>query len=456
MDVIELNRAIRETVDEELAEWSRSPYSLPGVRAVDGDGRSELAARDTRYDVVHIGFTDTLSANSAQGFALTEANLYTVEAFREYLEHLKPGGVLAVSRLYHLVGDEALRATVLTLEALRDTGVENPERNVVVVLGRDIFGELYGTVLARRKPWTEDELTRVRRLARERGQGVAYAPGGPYFREWRELARADSPQRFCESYRLDVCAPTDDKPFFFNMRRVSDIGESQPPGYTYAVDPLLVLGATLAIMAVLAGVAIVLPLVVAAPSGRAPARSMVYFAAIGLGFLTLEIALIQRFVLFLGFPTYALSIVLFALLVFTGIGALLSGPARNQRTMLVGSLAAACLLILAAAFLLAPMLRGLISLPFGFRVLLSVLILAPFGLLLGTAMPAGLRRLAASYPGAVPWAWGVNGVTSVLASVLAVMVAITLGFTAVTLLALGCYLVALVHAARGRWPDSRA
>ena len=463
VDVIELNRAIRETVDEELAEYSGSPYSLPGVSALDGDGRSELAARDTKYDVIHIGFTDTLSANSAQGFALTEANLYTLEAFEEYFEHLQPGGVLAVSRLYHLVGDEALRATVLMLEALRREGADRPERNVVVVLGRDIFNELFGTVLARREPWTQAELARIRRLASERGRGLAFAPDGPYYREWGDLARSESPRAFCESYRLDVCAPTDDRPFFFNMRRVADIGEKQPPGYTYAVDPLLVLAVTLGILAVLCALAIVLPLVSAATE-RAPVTSMVYFAAIGLGFLLLEIALIQRFVLFLGFPTYALSVVLFALLVFTGAGALGSTRFSDQRRMLLFALGAACVLLLLVALVLPPVLRALIGLPFAARVGITVALLAPIGLLLGTAMPAGLSRLASVHPQAVPWAWGVNGVTSVVASVLAVVVAITLGFTAVTLLALLCYLVAVAHVAlwrprdrqRGREPRAKA
>ena len=160
VDVIELNRAIRDAVDQDLRRWSGAPYSLPGVSVDIGDGRSRLAARDTRYDVIHIGFTDTLSANSAAGFALTEANLYTLEAFEEYFDHLKPGGVLNVTRLHRLVGDEALRATVLALEALKREGVEHPERNVVVLLGHDIFNELFGTVLARREPWTAAELAR--------------------------------------------------------------------------------------------------------------------------------------------------------------------------------------------------------------------------------------------------------------------------------------------------------
>ena len=450
VDVIELNRVIRETVDEDLGAHSGAPYSLPGVTAVDGDGRSQLAARDTRYDVIHIGFTDTLSAASAQGFALSEANLYTVEAFREYLDHLEPGGVLAVTRLHRLVGDEALRTTVLALEALEREGVAEPERGVAVLLGRDIFGELFGTVLARREPWTPAELARIGALADERGEGVAFAPGGPYRLEWAQLARAPSPRAFCEGYRLDVCPPTDDRPFFFNMRRASDVLSAPPPGYFYAVDPMLVLALALAILAVLCALAFGLPL--ALVRDRPPLSSMAFFAAIGVGFLLLEIALIQRFTLFLGFPTYSLSVVLFALLVFTGLGSLASARARRPRRALVAALGGACVLIGVAAFVLQPLLAALIDLPFPARVALTVALIAPPALLLGTAMPIGLARLRGLHAGAVPWAWAINGVSSVLASVLAVAVAITWGFRAVTLLALACYLVALTHALRGRWP----
>ena len=450
VDVIELNRAIRETVDEDLRAYSGAPYSLPGVSAVDGDGRSQLAGRDTRYDVIHIGFTDTLSAASAQGFALSEANLYTVEAFREYLDHLAPGGVLAVTRLHRLVGDEALRATVLALEALAREGVAEPERGVAVLLGRDIFGELFGTVLARREPWTDAELADVRRLAGERGEGVAFAPGGPFALEWAALARAPSPRAFCEDYRLDVCPPTDDRPFFFNMKRAADVLSAPPPGYFYAVDPLLVLAVSLAVLAALCALAFGLPL--ALVRDRPPVTSMTFFAAIGVGFLLFEIALIQRFTLFLGFPTYSLSVVLFALLVFTGIGSLASGRAREPRRFLVAALACACGLIAVAAFALQPLLAALIELPFAARVALTIALIAPPAVLLGTAMPIGLARLRELHDSAVPWAWAINGISSVLASVLAVAVAITWGFRAVTLLALACYLVALAHAARGRWP----
>jgi len=417
-----------------------------------GDGRSKLAARDTKYDVIHIGFTDTLSANSAAGFALTEANLYTREAYREYFDHLRPGGILEVTRLHRLVGDEALRATVLALDALKHEGIDHPERNVVVLLGHDIFNELFGTVLARREPWTQAELERIRRLADERGDGVAFAPGGPYKLEWADLAKAPDYTTFCHDYRLDVCPPTDDKPFFFNMTRLSGLFEKPPPGYFFATDPLRILAVTLVILAVLSLVAFGLPLRLMRGGERPPPRAVLFFAAIGLGFLLLEIALIQRFVLFLGFPTYALSVVLFSLLAFTGIGSLLSTRLGDARRTLIAALAFACVLIAAAAYGLQPLLRELVEWPFAARVALSVALLAPAGLALGMAMPIGLTRLAGLHPGAVPWGWAVNGIASVLASVLAVAVAVTWGFAVVTLLALACYLVALADAWRGRWP----
>ncbi|HEX6583220.1 MAG TPA: hypothetical protein VF056_06415 [Thermoleophilaceae bacterium] len=454
VDVIELNRAIRDAVDQDLRRWSGAPYSLPGVSVDIGDGRSRLAARDTQYDVIHIGFTDTLSANSAAGFALTEANLYTLEAYEEYFDHLKPGGILNVTRLHRLVGDEALRATVLALEALKREGVEHPERNVVVLLGHDIFNELFGTVLARRDAWTAAELAFIRRIARERGDGVAFAPGGPYRLEWADLASAPDHESFCRDYRLDVCPPTDERPFFFNMTRLSGLFDKPPAGYFFATDPLRILAVTVVILAVLCALAFGLPLGLMPRGARPPASSVVFFGAIGVGFLLLEIALIQRFVLFLGFPTYALSVVLFALLAFTGIGSLISGRLREPRRGLIVALACGGVLIAAAAPGLQPLLRSLIEWPFEARVALTVVLLAPAGLALGMAMPIGLTRLAGLHPGAVPWAWAVNGIASVLASVLAVAVAITWGFAVVTLLALACYLVALVDAVRGPWPAS--
>ncbi len=461
VDVIELNSGIRDVVGDDLAGYTRSPYELPGVSTTIGDGRSEIARSDRRYDQIQIGFTDTFSPNAAHAFALTENNLYTVEAFREYIRHLKPGGVLKVSRPRSDFGDQALRITILALDALREEGVADPSRHVAVVLGdydAPFRSYVYGTVMVKRTPFEPDELDRIRALGRERGRGAVFAPGGPYVGEWAALQRASNPASFCSGWRTDVCSPTDDEPFFFHMKRVSDVigDEGQRAGSVTIPDPLLLLLIALGLLLVLCALAFALPLALVRRERRPPASALSFFAAIGVGFLVLEVVLIQRLVLFLGFPTYALSVVLFALLLFTGVGSLLTTrPGLGGRRALTVGLAAACALIAAVAFGLGPLLHALIELPFAARLAVSVLVLAPLGLALGAAMPIGLRRVDALWPAAVPWAWGINGVTSVVASVLAVAVAVTAGFTVATLVSLGCYLVALAGAVFGPWPQER-
>lgn len=458
VDVIELNSAIRRVVDRDLRRWSGSPYTLPGVHSVIGDGRSTLAARARKYDNIQINYTNTQTASTGGAFALAENNLYTIEAFQEYFRHLRPGGVLAVSRLYAFSGLEALRATVLTLDALRSLGVKDPERNVAVVLGFTGRGLFSGTVLAKREPFTASQLALIRRLAAQRGgvpgrpTGLAYAPGGPYQFEWGLLARARSPDAFCASYATNVCAPTDDQPFFFAATRLTHLGQARL-GFGWRPDPYVVLLMSVGVLAVLSLLAFALPLLLAPRAVQRPtAGSLLFFAFIGVGYLVLEICLIQRFVLFLGFPTYSLSVVLFALLTFTGLGALLTERMRRSRPALLAGLGAVVAMVVAAAFGLQPLLRALIYLPFGVRVAVSVALLAPVGVGLGMAMPLGLRRLAGLQPAGVPWAWGINGIFSVLASALAVTVAISTGFEVTTLVAGACYAAALAHAALGRWP----
>jgi hypothetical protein len=453
VDVIELNSAIVDVVEGPLGDVSGRPYSAPGVSTSVGDGRALLAARDTRYDQIHIGFTDTLSANAAQGFALAENNLYTIEAFEEYLDHLTPDGVLNVSRLERLVGDEAIRATVLTLAALERRGIEHPERNIAVIRGVDSIGVQrfpYETILAKLTPFTEDELRTIRVQGIHRGDGVAYVPGGPYYGAWADLAEAPSWRSFCAGYQLDICPPTDDRPFFFNMRRFVDILDEQF-GYHYGVDPYQMLLLALVVLVALAVVGFVAPLWLSRSAERPELRSLGYFGALGLGFLLLETVLMQRFVLFLGFPTYALSVVLFALLMFTGIGSAIAGRLPQTRRTLTTALSVALALILVSAFTLQPLLRALIDLPFPARVVVAIALLAPVGLTLGMPMPLGLARFSRRYPDSVAYAWGVNGLASVVASVLGVALAMNLGYAVASLVAGACYAFALVHAAAGRW-----
>jgi hypothetical protein len=448
--VIELNQGIVEVVDGSLGELSGAPYSRDGVTTTVGDGRSVLAGRQDRYDQIHLGFTDTLSANAAQGYALTENNLYTVEAFGLYFDHLAPGGILNVSRLLKLVGDEAIRITVLTLVALEQRGIQRPADHLVVVLGRDILGPPFATVLARLEPFSEVEIEKIRRLAEARGTGIAWLPGGPYAGAWKDLAEARSLDAFVADYPLEISPPSDDKPFFFNMHRWGQLlsGDS---GYHYARSPFLLLMATLAILTFLSVFAFVVPLWATTHTHRPSLGSLGYFAAIGLGFMLLEVVLVQRFVLFLGFPTYALSVVLASLLVSSGAGSWLSSRFRDTKRGLTGALAVAVVLIALSALGLQPLLRALIELPFAVRLFVAFVVLLPIGFVLGMAMPFGLRRFQTLYPNGIAYAWGVNGVASVLASVLGIAIAVNFGFAAASLAAFACYGMALLHVLRGEW-----
>ncbi len=449
IDVIELNDGIRGVVDEDFGYLSGSPYSLPNVHTVVGDGRSVLAGRDTRYDQIHLGFTDTLSANAAQGFSLLENNLYTIEAFQEYFGHLKPGGILNVSRLYKFVGDEVLRLTVLALAALEERGVRRPRDHVFVVLGDELGGERMGTVLVRLEPYTEEEVVQLRHLARRNEVDVVLTPRDAGAGEWRELAEAKSIDAFCSGYELDVCPPTDDRPFFFNMKRLRAVSD-RPTEYWRGRSPfpLLILLRTLAILGVMSLVFLVLPL--ALRRGQTPsAWSLAFFVLIGLGYILVELVLIQHFVLFLGFPTYALSVVLAGLLTFSGLGSVLSNRWTSDRA-LERAMLGAVVLLLAGAFFLQPLLQVLIGFPLSARIVIALILLAPVGLLLGCAMPLGLRRLEAAHPGGVAFAWGVNGVSSVFASVLGVVIALQYGFAIAGVCAALCYLGAYGHAALSR------
>ena len=450
LDVIELNEGVRKVVDEKLAAFSGSPYSLPGVHTVIGDGRSVLSRRPAKYSQIQISFTDSLSAGGASAYALSENNLYTVEAFKEYLSKLQPGGVLAVTRLRRLVGDESLRTTIIALKAVEELGAQDPTSQVVVVMGTDLFDSEFGTVMVKATPFTNQELATITTLANERGNGVAYAKGSPSQYEWAQLSAAESPAVFCRAYRLNVCPTTDDKPFFFNMKRFGDIGQRMT-GYSYSVDPVLILFLTFGILLALSILGYFIPIRRIPKKKKPPRLVLLYFVAIGLGYLIVESVMIQRLVLLLGYPTYSLSVVLSSLLAWTGIGAWWSTRFVNERRALGISLGTATALIASSAWWLPELVSHQITASFVVRVLIAVVVVMPFGLTMGTAMPTGLRRMERIVVESTPFAWAVNGFASVVAAAAATVLALEVGFFVATLAGAGAYFVALVTSQMASW-----
>lgn len=441
-----------------------------GVQVVNDDGRSFIRHAAARYDLIQASLVDTWAASAAGAHALSENSLYTVEAFEDYLRHLTPDGVLAISRWFDPPA-ESLRVVTLAREALRRQGVVDPAAHVLAARTDPTKTQLpaLGTILVKRSPFTAIEVAALRAWAERMRFPVSYAPddlargGSPA--DFHRLLGADA-ERFIATYPYDISAVHDDRPFFFNRVPLVPwllhrLGLPAPPA---GRAPLTLGGQTLLIALTATGAATVallaLPLLAARrrrrdPSAPAPALWGCYFAAVGLGFIMVEIVLIQRFGLLLGYPVYSLSVVLFTMLATSGLGSLLAGRGSPVSLLprVLGVLAAALLLYAAGLPWLHDALLGTET---AVRILVVAAAVAPLGLLMGMPFPTALRWAGAEAGRLVPWAWAVNGGASVFGSALAVLVSMTWGFTATLLagaLAYGAALAVVLWLAGDRGPS---
>ncbi len=418
----------------------------PQIQIELAEGRNFVARSKEKYDLIQFSQVDTWAAAASGAYSLSENFLYTTEAFLDYYDHLTDDGMLTVGRWYFEPPQQAFRLVTIGATALEQRGVTDPAQHFVVVRAGDT-----STFIMKRVPFTADEIARLRSVVNDLGFTTLYAPDETDADNWFvRFFRAPDRAQFYRDYPLDVTPTTDDRPFFFEYYGWSNLGNFRSGKATLVI--LLVQAL------VLAGGLILLPLWRFERRGlatRGARRFIVYFAALGIGFLLIEIGLMQRFILFLGHPVYSTSVVLFSLLTFSGLGSFLSGrllvrslpserheeaaerdPRQIQRWVIpaLGLLTAVYILVLPGLF------RALLGLELTYRVAISILLLAPLGLLMGMPFPLGIRLVDRINPALVPWAWGVNGFSSVVGSILSVMIAQSYGFALVIGLAIIIYL----------------
>ncbi len=449
---IEINPIIaNDIMRDRFADYAHHLYQIPEVHIHVSDGRSFIRDSRDKYDVIQMTLVDTWASTAAGAFALSENNLYTVEAFREYFEHLKPDGMIAITRWEFTQPREALRVVSQAMEALRQLGVKDSTGNFIVASdgpldadGRPVL------VLAKKSPFTEEEQLAVLHYIKGATPSdarlnlyVLYLPAtadrpGLANPAFAGLIRSQDPQAFSAGYAYNVTPVTDNAPFFFFTLKTGQVFHDLNQG---GIDWKVNLGiAILGLLLLLSIAAVILFLVV--PLALSPqARSgrsvrLLYFIAIGLGYILVEIALIQRFVLFLGNPTYALTVVIFLMLLSSGIGSLLSCRCFREPTRVVWAVAVIVLALFACVLMLPRLLETLVGLPFAMKLLISAAVLVPLGLAMGMPFPSGLRALSSKLDsdvmpsidgGAVEWAWAMNAAASVLGSVLAMVIAIQFG-----------------------------
>ncbi|MBN1872952.1 MAG: hypothetical protein JXA33_01875 [Anaerolineae bacterium] len=429
-------------------------YQAPRVMPVLEEARSFIRRTQTRYEVISLPLTTPYRPIRSGAYSLAEDYHNTVEAFRDNLHALAPGGVLVVTRWLQTPPSESLRAFALAVTAVKQSG-GNPAQQIVAFRG---YATL--TLLVKTAPFASEELALIRQFAVENAFDMVYAPGirpedgnrynvlaePVYYQAFTSLLAAKDRAAWYAVYPFDVTPPTDAHPFFGHFFKWSqarqvmvELGKSWQPfggaGY-FVLVALLILAIGAAALVILLPVGVT-------RRGTGGVSTLAYFGMLGLGFLFVEIPLMQRFILFLGHPAYAMTTVLFAILFFSGIGSTLAGhvPTRVALGLLVG-------LICIYAVGLPVLFSWALALPLMGRMIVAVLALAPGGVLMGMPFPQGLRRLEAA-PQCIPWAWSVNGALSVVASVLAALLALSFGFDIVLAGGALCYAGAWLAAGQG-------
>ncbi len=441
---IEINRVLLDAVTTRYRTFA-GIADAPGVRFVHDEARSYLTRTSDRFDVLQMSLIDTWAATGAGAFTLTENGLYTREGWRVFLRALTPTGILSVSRWFAPDAvSETTRLLSLGVASLADAGVERPSDHLVLASQGRV-----ATLLVSKSPLTDADAAALKQAASDLGFTLHAAPWQePVEPRLRQIAAARSLEEVDAAAAdpdFDFTAPTDARPYFFNMLKPGAVFRQQTfrdggivAGNMRATAILLGL---LIIAAVLVAGIILWPLVQAGrPDLPAPIfrAALGYFVIIGLGFMLIQIPLLQRFSLYLGHPTYTFSIVLFLMILSAGAGSLTSDRLSLGRAPLWLPAVIATLVLTEIVTI-----QWAIDATMGWRLpgrtFVVAVFITPLAFAMGLCFPVGMRLVGRHSDRITAWMWGVNGASGVIASIVAVMGSMWLGIDSSLLVAAGLY-----------------
>jgi len=459
IDAVELNPQMLDFVNKEYAEFAGNIYTTDGVKLHVSEARAYIQKSEKKYDLIQMALMDSFAASAAGLHALNESYLYTTEALKLYLSHLKSNGILALTRWVKLPPRDTLKLVATVKKALQQSGITNPDQHIALVRSWNTT-----TLIIKNQLITKANITNILDFSHKHSFDLAHYPGivksevnqynvlpQAYYFEGTKALLSDNDAQFLNQYKYDLNAATDDKPYFFNFLKWRSLPEilQLPANQGLAlIEWGTVILLTTLIQACLASVVfILLPLWIhqrrqqVAKQVKATAYVFGFFALLGIAFMFVEIAFIQRFILFLGHPTYAIAVVLAGFLFFAGIGSAYSKKWPAIQTIKAATIGIVLCAILYLLFM--PSLFALcINLPDLIKIVISLLLISPLAFFMGMPFPQGLSLLAQYSPSHIPWAWGVNGCASVISAIAATVLAMHFGFIMVILLALACYSLA--------------
>ncbi|MGA3188271.1 MAG: hypothetical protein ABSF22_14290 [Bryobacteraceae bacterium] len=454
---VEINPIIaNDVMRDKFAKESHHIYLRPGVVLHVEDGRSFVRGSDRKYQVLQATLVDTWASTAAGAFALSENNLYTTDAFTDYLEHLTDDGVLAFTRWGFDPPRESLRLISLAMAALPRVGETDPARHVMVV--REDTAKIKGwgaldTVLISRKPFSDADVARARQIIADGHMDEVYLPGDAPKNAFGQLLTSADPAAFWRDYPFDVSPIGDDRPFFFYTVQPRDlwnyIATANRNSADFKVNRAVPLLFSLMAVSLCATALILLAprflLGTRLPKQKGVIAFLWYFICLGAGYILIQVALIQKFVLLLGHPTYALVVIIFSMLVASGIGSFFSRRViSDDDGRLSRLLCAIAILVAVLAFGARPLTQAAATWPLWAKMGITVLAIAPAAFLMGMPFPSGLRRLEHRHSPSIRWAWSLNAAASVLGSAGAIFLAIYIGLRATLLVGGALYLCALL------------
>jgi len=454
LSAVELDPLIVKNMLGEFSDYIGGIYTRPGVTLYNEEGRSFARRAQQKFDIIQQKNSSHPMAVASGALNLTETYLLTKEAFNEFIDHLNPGGFITIER------HGGIRLMHLAAEVLRDRGVTDYWKQIAVVEE----SPLNQVFMLKNGAFTDLELDYIEEFGRQRKDEPLYTPRirNTVDNVYTRLMRDDTREEVIRDAPFHLEAPTDDKPFIEHFWRVSSIWDPSvnekirdPFWQAAALNSFLtgqvtysdlslyvILGEAL----LLSSIFIIFPLFKLKRSGVATSgswRLLVYFFCLGLGFILVEISLIQKYILFIGYPVYAVAAIIFSLLIAAGAGSYYSSRFSNDPFRALRTVVMIVVVLMVLQVLLVPYLfRMFLSVSFAMRMALSVLFILPVGFFMGMPFPIGLSWTSKHYPNFVAWAWGINGYATVIGSVVSVILALNFGFRAVLMIAAGIYIIA--------------
>lgn len=437
---IEINKDMIKAINEDFGGFTGHLDKYPNVEFVGDEARSYIQRLDKQYDIIQVSVIDNWSAAASGAFVLTENALYTVETWRLLLSRLKPNGILTVTRFYRSTPIEHYRLLNISADALNDIGITDLRKHIMLIKcqqeerKQDRSGT--GTILISKAPFTDSDLKKIDSLSTTFEFENILTPVQSIDSVFSILTSSrDERSRFNQNFPVDIKTPNDNKPFFFHYMRFQDLFNRafwQQWDMAFNAKAIFILLTLAGTMLFLSFLCIVVPLKITSKkiSLKGTLPYFIFFSSIGLGFMLVEISQIQRLNIFLGHPTYSIVAALFTLLISSGIGSYLSGAGNINLKGFVVRFTVLLAVLALFGFLTPYIIDAFRGQSTPVRIIVSVLALFPLGLFMGMAFPIGMKLASLKSPEITPWLWGINGVMSVLATVISIIIAMNYGIAA--------------------------